>query len=170
MATTIRLGSAAPQDNRIIDNENNIPIKMLTFSAEAEDFREAAILFREAVGNIQSLSDSLLGRRPSCMEDHSDFNYRQHQEMRKFSDLEGFKAFKEYLQSLSAGLHPEAPTCGDTSEDGEGMIYSTAKGRATIYFHQEGEAWRIHGRARFYNPVIVARQLHKKGFDVEVVG
>lgn len=170
MATTIRLGSAAPQDNRIIDTENNIPIKVLTFSGEAEDFGKAAVLFREAVGNIDPLSDSLLGRRPDCMRDRPDFNYRHHQDMRKFSDLEGFKAFKEYLHGLFVGCYPTTSICGDSGNEGEGLIYSTTSGRATIQFHQEGEVWRIHGHARFYNPVIVARQLRKKGFKVEVAG
>lgn len=169
MATTIRLGSAAPQDNVVLDTTHNLPVKLVTFSAQSEDFQTAAVLFREAVGNIQPLSNSLLGRRPTCEQYLTNFDRRQHEEMRKFKDLEGFLAFKSYLRQLFASAYPTMAMCGDVGDDGMGLLYSTGSSRALIVFTPEGKNWSISGRVSFYNPTIVVSQLRKKGFTVEVL-
>lgn len=156
---------------RIIDSETKVSIKILKYSAKAENFKDAAILFREAVGNIRSLNDSLLGRKPACAE-ALGINLREHGEKRGFKTEEEFRDFRDnYLQKLFTASYPNDEVLGAAGDAGNGLIYSTVSGRATIIFERDNEgSWCVHGTARFYNPWIAESNLRKKGFTTQVFG
>lgn len=143
---------------------NNKAVECLFFEATVGTIREAAILFREGVGQIKSLNDSLLGRNPNCTTE-LEINLKEHQLIRQFFDEEELRSFQDYLSGLLERADPQnrpemVSGCG-------GFSYTTNSSRAAITIQRcEDGNWTVSGRALFLRPLIVERNLRSKGFTV----
>lgn len=145
-------------------------IQCLMFTAKYEDFRDAAIMLREAVGAVTPLGHSLLGRCPLSAE-KLNLDLRLHQEKRRFRDEAGMAEFLDYLDEViegSNGPHPELTARGE-----DGFVYTLASGKAGIGLFAVQDAsgdrqWAVDGWACFRNAEIVQRHLTAKGFDLYV--
>lgn len=149
-------------------------ITLLNFEAHAKGLREAAVLWREAIGQVRSLSDSLVGRCPLCA-DELRIDLREHRDVRKFTDPESLEKYKAYLSGLvhlaatlnekSAKDRPE-PEFVDCQS--YGFSYRVSSGRAGIVLDYDCGCgvWRVRGFAKFVEPSIVRRNLARKGFMV----
>ncbi len=171
-----------------IDSENNVKVMTLDtavttvrFEAKVDDLRQAGILFREAVGQVKSLNDSLLGAHPTCVA-ALGIDQERHVEVRKFRDEEGLWIFWDYIRGLTnkvfevlqdGAFLPVIETMYDseaayTDEEKVGFGYATASGRAAIALRYSAAycEWCVSGFAKLLNPAIVERNLKKKGFAV----
>lgn len=142
----------------------------LEFTARMGTMREAAILWREAIGQIPSLSSSLVGAKPLCADELS-IDLKQHKVLRRFFDCKSLEAFWDYL----AGLIEQVRSEGDglpmplLARGGYNFCYRTASDRAeiTLQFNGPGSGWCVHGWADFVNPRIAQMNLTRKGFKVK---
>lgn len=152
-------------------NFEPVQIHQLEFAASAPDLGKAGVLLREAIGQVKSLSDSLVGLHPGCAE-ALNLDLRWHRDVRKFRDEEGLRVYKDYLQ----GLMEQATALAHKCECGvpvlrnfdRGFSYVVGSGRCGIAlsYSAADDEWQVLGFARFVNPDIAERNLKKKGFKV----
>ena len=143
---------------------------IVEFNSVPSDLKVAAIAFRNAVGDIKSLNDSLLGRHPLPAAD-LDMDEWAHVELRKFTDEEGLQAFESYLDAL-IGLcaskgREDLPTF---DRKADGFFYRTHSAYAEIGLNRGTDGrWFVQGRAKFAsNPAIVVKKLRHVGIQVRV--
>lgn len=147
-----------------------VGVVRLEFTARVGTMREAAILWREAIGQIPSLSNSLVGAKPLCGAE-SSISLEQHKRLRRFFDRDGLETFWDYLAGLIEQLRSEnsnVPTPLLTKHR-NCFRYRTASDRAEIKleFVGPGKGWCVFGRADFVNPRIAQMNLTRKGFKVK---
>ncbi len=155
-----------------ITNNNSTKKTRLGFWKHATTIPEAAVLLRTTIGLIDSLSNSLVGKKPLCGE-ALGINKREHAKVRKFTTEQGLGDFKTYLFELLkralAHYDGNPPSFGDFGEAGEGFTYTVGSGRARIEFGRSSssDGWVVSGMAMFKNPEIVHKNLIAQGFEVK---
>ena len=137
----------------------------IKFKTTLPTLREASILFRRVVGDVNSLRDSLLGNNPACM-DATTFDARRHRDIRKFSDEDTLRGFTQYLGELVEKLPDPRPTI--TSNDGVLIEYTVASGRASIRIVKNADGWTVSGYAMYQDPSIAAKILKAHGLQLDV--
>jgi len=141
-------------------------ITTVEFFTVVKDVREASVLFRQAVGAISSLNDSLLGGHPACARDMALY-IRTHQKVRRFKDEEGLRDYVGYLTGLIERAPDECAPSLSYLDDGRGFCYTTHSGRSTIGICGVENGWSVSGKANFLNPDIATRNLSRAGFNVK---
>lgn len=142
----------------------NDTIITVEFCAAAKDVREASVLFRQAIGAVPSLNNSLLGGHPTCAREMR-LDICTHQVVRRFKDEEGLRDYVDYLEGLLERAPDYAPSL-ERFEDDQGFRYATHLKRATIGIRGVQNGWSVGGKANFVNPDIAARNLARAGFKV----
>lgn len=140
-------------------------------SAGVHDFRGITILLREAIGQVQGLSDSLIGACPSCAE-RFGIPTANHKKIRRFQTVDGLVEFEDYIFDLIERIQAQdksevTPFFRSFGEDG--FTYILASKRAGIHLmNLDGTStgWCVTGIATFKVADIVERQLTSKGFTV----
>lgn len=147
-------------------------ITEVCFEAYTSDLAKAGVLLREAVGQVRSLNDSLMGAHPLCGEELG-IDVKQHGRMRKFKTPEETLAYQAYMYDLTCRAAALAGAKGDVyptfaDQQAYGFWYEVSSGRAYIamQFNAADKEWRVCGFAKLKNPDIVRRNLKKKGFEV----
>ncbi len=170
MAITANVKNATSEKDAATVEE--MQLFTVEFEAQSENFRDAAILLREAIGQVPSLSNSLLGNKPLCA-DALGINPKEHAEIRRFRTEEELQSYKAYMAGLmqrcQEGGSGKMPVFANAGE--RGFAYKVDSSRAYILFH-EGTGhgcWVVRGMARFRNPSIAEKQLKSKGFSVRTI-
>lgn len=131
--------------------------------------KDAGIALRGAVGSIDPLSDSLLGKNPGPAEPLG-INPALHQAVRRFTNEREMVAYCDYLDALigvaASRGRKDLPTF---RYNADGIYYRVHSQHAEVKVFRATEGWRVEGRARFAaTPTIVVRKLHHEGFAVRV--
>ena len=140
-------------------------------SNDVQDFREATILLREAIGQVRGLNDSLVGACPSCAE-RFGISTANHKKVRCFQTKDGLVEFEDYILDLIERIQAQdesevTPFFRSFGENG--FTYILASKRAGIHLmNLDGTStgWCVAGFATFKVADIAERQLKSKGFTV----
>lgn len=133
-------------------------------SAGVHDFRGITILLREAIGQVQGLSDSLIGACPSCAE-RFGIPTANHKKIRRFQTVDGLVEFEDYIFDLIERIQAQdksevTPFFRSFGEDG--FTYILASKRAGIHLmNLDGTStgWCVTGFATFKVADIVGGSL-----------
>ena len=134
-------------------------MQKLFFHARASALWDAAILLREAIGQIKSLNYSLIGKNPT----RTDINIYQHVEIRRFFTEEGLESFVTYMEELMT--NSSLDRCSFRRLD-EGFSFEISS-KAYIEFRKVDcvSGWDIKGWATFKDSGIIRKNLGSKGFS-----
>ncbi len=139
----------------------------MSFYVRKNELTEAGVAFREIVGWLDPLRDSLLGRCPKCCELISDG--KMHRSIRKMKNGEELVAYGEYITELIAisqkgGCMYQPFFCGFK---GNGFVYRTSSEKARIgLFRRADGTWMVHGQLLMLHPDEMVTLLRSKGVTV----
>ena len=148
-----------------------MPYVVSFHSTPSRDLRSAANALRGAIGDIDSLNHSLIGRHPLPAEDLAIDGWA-HTELRRFKteqELEAFEVYLGALVGLCAGADQKDLPTFERKAAG-GFYYRTHSGKAEVALERGTDGrWFVRGQAKFTTaPNIVAKKLRHDGLHVQV--